>query len=176
MRDLTWVRQLSRLVAVKALKSVLPSALKLSGITNCRLTMLRNFMEMPIVLKLLTVAACGVLIFAMGTMIPHGVVHVGGMQLTTSEWWAVGAGPCLLVVALLFCASAVYMLRRSRYGRPSYVVAWIALSISIPYIAGVTGAGVPASRPGFISNLVLTTIIGLYLYLSKGARSYFRAG
>jgi hypothetical protein len=132
-------------------------------------------MEMPIGVKVLTASACAVLLFVVATMIPNSSVHVGDKQLSTSEWWAIGAGPFLLIVALLFSASAVYMLRRSAYGRLAHIVAWISLSVSIPYIAGVTGVGMTTWRSAFISNLILTAIIALYLYLSKASRDYFRA-
>ena len=138
--------------------------------------MIKNFMAMPILLKLLTATAFAVPIFVIGTMIPHGSVNVGGRELATSAWWTIGAGPFLLVVALLFCASIIGMLRRVRYSRFMYILSWIALSAFIPYVASVTGAGLAVSKPGTISNLLLAGVIGLYLYLNKGARSYFRSG
>src|ERR1700753_3477200 len=100
--------------------------------------MIKNFMAMPILLKLLTAAACSVPIFVIGTMIPHGSVDMGGREGATSEWWTIGAGPFLSVVALLFCASIVGMLRRARYSRLLYIRSWIALSAFILYVADVT--------------------------------------
>ncbi len=139
-------------------------------------TMVKNFMAMPILLRLCTGVAGGVLVFVIGTMLPHGSIRVEGRQLTTSEWWAIGAGPFMLIVGGLFCASAVMMLRRSRHARLAYIVAWIALFISVPYIAAVTGNGVAAvSKSSLIADLLMTLAIVLYLYLSKGARNYFRS-
>jgi hypothetical protein len=71
---------------------------------------------------------------------------------------------------------AVMMLRRSRHARLAYIVAWIALNISIPYVAGVTGTGVAAvSKASLLADLFVTLAIALYLYLSRGTRQYFRA-
>jgi hypothetical protein len=67
-------------------------------------TTVKNFMAMPILLRLCTGVAGGVLVFVIGTMLPHGSIRVDGRQLTTSEWWAIGAGPFMLIVAFLrFC-------------------------------------------------------------------------
>lgn len=138
--------------------------------------MVKNFMAMPILLKLFTASALVVLLFVLETMLPHGSVRVFDRQVTTSEWWASGAGPSMLIVAGLFCSSAVYMLRRSRYGRPTYILALIALFISVPYVAGVTGNGVATvSKSSLIADLLTTLGIAVYLYLSRGTRNYFRS-
>jgi hypothetical protein len=138
--------------------------------------MRKNFMAMPILLKLLTAAGFGVFLIAISTMRPHSIISVFGRPITASDWWASGAGPFLLIVALLFCASAVMMLRRSGHARLAYIVALIALSISVPYVSGVTGVGVAAvSKSSLISNSLLTLVIALYLYLGRGTRNYFRS-
>jgi hypothetical protein len=138
--------------------------------------MRKNFIAMPTVLKLLTAVGFGVLLMVLSTMRPHSMVRVFDRSVTASEWWASGAGPFMLIVAGLFCASAVMMLNRFKHARLAYIVALIALSISAPFVAGVTRVGETAVNPGIIPNLLLTLAIALYLYLSKGARQYFDSG
>ena len=137
--------------------------------------MAKNFMAMPIFLKLLTAAALGMILVIVVTVIPGGSIRVFGRNVADSEWWRIGAGPFMAIVTLLMIASAVMMLKRTRHSRLAYVIAWIALSISIPFVAGVAGVGVAVSKPALFSNLLLTLAISLYLYLSKGARAYFRS-
>ena len=81
----------------------------------------------------------------------------------------------MFIVALLMIAASVMMLIRARHSRLAYIIALIALSISMPFLAGVTGVGVAASKQSLIFNLLLTLAIALYLYLSKGARNFFRS-
>lgn len=138
--------------------------------------MWKNFMAMPILLRFLTAAGFCVCLIAISTMRPHSMIRVFDRQISAADWWASGAGPSMLIVAGLFVASAIMMLRRSRHARFAYIVAWIALNISIPYVAGVTGAGVAAmSKSSLLSDLVVTVAIALYLYLSRGTRNYFRS-
>lgn len=133
-------------------------------------------MAMPTILKWLIAAGFFVCLMIIGTFFPHSIVRVLGRPVSTSNWWVSGAGPSMLIVAGLFCASSVMMLRRFRHARLAYIVAWIALLISVPYVAAVTGNGVAAvSKSSLIVNLLMTLAIALYLYLSKGARNYFRS-
>src|SRR5690242_3074816 len=108
--------------------------------------MLNNFRAMPAIVKLCTVAALGVMALVVTTKFPHISIHVGDRQITTAEWWNIGAGPFMLVVGLLMVSSAVMMLKRSRHARLAYAVAWSALCISVPFVSGVSGLGVAASK------------------------------
>lgn len=137
--------------------------------------MLKNFFAMPTVVRLFTIASLCVVVFALATMFTHTSIQFGDRRITSTAWWNIGAGPFMLIVALLMVASAVMMLRRSRYARLAHIVAWIALTISIPFVAGVTGAKVAASKPSLIINGLLTLAMALYLYLSKATRTYFRS-
>lgn len=134
---------------------------------------LRNFMLMPGLLKLLTVAAFGVAIWVVGSMAPNGSIQVGDRQVSLAEWWRLGAGPLLAVVAALMTSAGIMMLGRYRHARLLYVVAWVGLCISIPFVAAVADIGIAASRSSLISNALLTVAIAMYLYFSKAARSYF---
>lgn len=81
----------------------------------------------------------------------------------------------MLIVAGLFLSASVMMILRARHARLAYVLACIAISISIPYVVDVSG-GSTASLPKFslATNWLLTFAIGLYLYFSRGSRDYFR--
>jgi hypothetical protein len=133
----------------------------------------KNFMAMPSLLKLLTVVTVGVPIFCIATMFPHQSIGVFGRQMTASEWWSSGAGPTTLVVGGLMLAAAFLMLRRSRYGRPAYLLGLIVVSLSAPLIAYLTGSDFPADVPSLLSDLVFTVFIGLYLYKSRAVQNYF---
>jgi len=133
-------------------------------------------MAMPIILKWLIAAGFFVCLMIIGTFFPHSIVRVLGRPVSTSNWWVSGAGPSMLVVAGLFCSAGYMVLKRSRQARLAYVVAWIALSISIPYAIEVTGGGdFDSLKSSSLLNLVLTLAIGLYLYCSPDSRKYFRS-
>jgi hypothetical protein len=133
----------------------------------------KNFMAMPPLLKLLTAVTVGVPIFCIATMFPHQSIGVFGRQMTASEWWSSGAGLTTLVVGGLMLAAAFLMLRRSRYGRPAYLLGLIVVSLSAPLIAYLTGSDFPAEVPSLLSDLVFTVFIGLYLYKSRAVQNYF---
>jgi hypothetical protein len=80
----------------------------------------------------------------------------------------------MLVVAGLFCSAGYMILKRSSQAKLAYLIAWIALSISVPYATQVTGGGnLDALKSSLVLNLVLTSVIGVYLYCSPGSRKYF---
>ena len=135
--------------------------------------MWKNFMAMPIILKLLTAGALGMLLIVVSTVVPGNAIHVFGRDVTHSEWWSTGAGLFTLMVGLVAVAAAALMLKRSIYGRPAYIFASAALSLSGLFVAGATGVSTTTVIPSTIGNLVLTLAIALYLYLSKGAKEYF---
>jgi len=135
-------------------------------------------MAMPSMLKLITASVLGALISVITTMLPNSSAGVFGLfdrHVTTSVWWDSGAGKIVAVLAILFCVSAILMLRRSRYGRPVYIVALIAMSVSIPFIASVIGMSDSEWRFLLIANFVWTVVLSLYLYLNTAVRNYFRS-
>lgn len=130
---------------------------------------------MPIILKLLTASALGMLVVIVSTFIPGSSIHVFGRAMTHAEWWATGAGLVTLVVGLSAIAAAVLMLKRSSYGRPAYMVASTAMSLSVLFVAAITRANIAKAIPTTIGNLLLTLAVTLYLYLSKGSKNYFHS-
>lgn len=132
-----------------------------------------NFKLMPTFLKLCTACALGLSLALASTLLPGVPIRLFGHAVTHAEWWATGAGQYMLIVAALMAAAAAMMLIRVRHSRLAYITAWIALSFSIPFLAGVTGHDVTASNSSLIFNLLLTLAIALYLYFSKGSRIYF---
>jgi hypothetical protein len=137
----------------------------------------RNFLAMPPILKLITVTALGALIPVTTTVLPNfpaGVFGLFNRHISTSEWWSSGGGKLVLVATALFCASAVMMLRRSRYGRLIYIAALITMCMAIPIVAGVVGMDVVEWRFLLAVNLAWTVGLALYLYLDMSTRDYFR--
>lgn len=132
-------------------------------------------MAMPPLLKLLTAVTVGVPIFCITSMFPHQSIGVFGRQMTASEWWSSGAGLTTLVVGCLMLAAGLLMLRRSRYGRPVYILGLIAISLAEPLIAYLTESDFRAEAPSLFSDLVFTVLIGLYLYKSRAIQNYFVA-
>lgn len=132
-------------------------------------------MAMPPLLKWLTAMTIVVPVIAVATMFPQQSIGVFGRQMTASEWWSSGAGLTTLVVGGLMLAAGLLMLRRSRYGRPAYLLGLIVLNLSAPLIAYLTGSDFPAEVSSLIFDLVFTVLIGLYLYKSRAVQNYFAA-
>ena len=136
-----------------------------------------NFMAMPSMLKLITASVLGALISVITTMLPNrsgGVFGLFDRHVTTSVWWESGVGTIVWILATLFCVSSILMIRRSRYGRPVYILALIAMSVSIPFVASVIGMSASEVRFWLIANFVWTVFVSLYLYLNTAVRNYFR--
>lgn len=136
-------------------------------------TMGKNFLAMPALLKLLTAVVIVPPLFCVASLSSTGSISVFGRQMTASAWWSSGAAVVTLIVSGLMVAAGLLLLGRSRYGRPTYVLGWIAVSMSAPLIAFLVGRDPPNGVPSLIFDLVLTVFIGLYLYKSDGVRSYF---
>jgi hypothetical protein len=137
-----------------------------------------NYMAMPNFLKLITASVVGLLLSVITTVPLNSSAGVFGLfdrHVTTSIWWSSGAGTIVLIVATLFCASAVLMLGRSRYGRPTYIAALVAMSVSSPFVADVVGVSAAEQRIFLIANLVWTVVLSLYLYFDTAVRNYFRS-
>ena len=130
-------------------------------------------MAMPLILKLLTAATLVVPVICLVSLFPSQSINIFGRQMTTREWWSSGAGVVMVAVGALIVVAALLMLRRSRYGRPTYVAGWLAMSASVPVVAHLTGTHPSTELASLIWNLVLTVSIGLYLYNSSAARDYF---
>ena len=135
--------------------------------------MWKNFLVMPLALKILTASALSMLLVIVSTLLPGSPIDVFGREMTHAEWWATGAGLVTVLVGVSSIAAAVLMLKRSRYGRPAYMVASAAMSVSVLLIAAVAGANVVRWIPATLANVLLTLMIALYLYLSKGSSVYF---
>ena len=129
---------------------------------------------MPKYLKMLTAMGFAVLAGVAATMLPSGVA-VYGRHVTTSDWWGSGAGLFLLCVGLIMSSSAVLMLKRSRYGRPTHIFGWAAISISGLLANYVAKGDFVVAIPAFGVSMVLTALIALYLYGNKNVRDYFHA-
>jgi hypothetical protein len=137
--------------------------------------MWKNFLAMPMILKWLTAAGFFVCIMIIGAFFPHSIVRIMDRPASSFNWWATGAGPSMLIVAGLFSAAGVMLLKRFDHARLAYLVAWMALSISVPYAVSVTNGGVLAvSESSIVGELISMVAIGLYLYWSPGSRKYFR--
>jgi len=138
------------------------------------IAMLKNFIAMPWLLRLLTMGGLFVVGWTAASMLPDRAIDVAGQPVSTSEWWASGAGPLALFVGLMMGVGAILMLKRSRYGRPTYVSAWLAMSISIPFVVHLSGGDPTRSMTALISNVVITALIAVYLYGRRAVRDYFR--
>lgn len=132
-------------------------------------------MAMPRLLKLLTAAAAIPPIVCIGSMIPHRSIGVFGRNMTTSQWWDSGAGLATLFASCLIIAAALLMLKRSRHGRPVYILAWVTMTLIVPLTARLVRADFATAVPSLVSNLVLTGVIGVYLYKSAAVKRYFGA-
>ena len=133
----------------------------------------KNFVSMPIPLKLLTISA---LLFpaAVIVMIVSGSpVNVFGRSVQEGVWWSSGGGPITVVVGMMLYSSGMMMIKRNARGRIFFVVAWIIMTMSILFVAERLGMVTSKSITVFVSNTIWTVIIAIYLYVSKSVREYF---
>lgn len=133
----------------------------------------RNFIAMPLLLKLLTVATVAVPIFCIQSLLPQQSINVFGQHMNATVWWSSGAGLATLVASCFMLVASLLMLKRSHYGRLVYVLGWVAMSLFIPLIAYLVKVELTVALPSLISNLVLSAFIGLYLYRSSEIQNYF---
>lgn len=135
--------------------------------------MLKNFLSMPILLKLMTISAFGILGFVVGSLITNSPIMVFGQPVSVSEWWGSGAGPLTVVIAFVGGAAGLLMLTRSSYGRPAYLLTWLLATTSIPVIAILTGKDVMGSLAPAVFDLLVTIALGIYMYRNSSVRRYF---
>jgi hypothetical protein len=136
--------------------------------------MAKNFMNMPAILKLLTLGFLVVLFFLVKTAIGGQLIIVFNREIPVHQWWSRGFGTINCVVALFLVAADILMLRRSRYGRPIYVASWVIMSLGLSYCVYQLKLNSVSARSSVIGNWVLTVIIGVYLYTGTGVKNYFR--
>jgi hypothetical protein len=135
--------------------------------------MVKNFLAMPTPLKLIVLSAVSAAVFLAGTAVTTGPVLVFGQRMTSFEWWTSGAGLALLPAAAIGCAAAILMIRRSRYGRPAYILMLVAAYLSSPVVAHLVGTGIATARPTLVAGLVVCVIASVYLYRSRAVDHYF---
>ena len=138
--------------------------------------MVRNFIVMPLLLKILTVSIIALPIFFILTLFSGHSINVFGRYVSAHEWWSSGAGFVAVANTSIMLAASLLILKRSAFGRVVYVLGFLMMTLSIPLVTKllkINGANVSAP---FISNLILTVIIGVYLYTSKDIRNYFKEG
>jgi hypothetical protein len=137
-----------------------------------RVTLARSFAAMPPVLKWLTAIGLLALVF------PVGFTFLGlrafGRPMTGLAWWSSGAGPVSTVSCLCMAASALLMLRRTRYARTLYLLSWVALNASEPLLASMVGAAYTTWVRDLAWTAAVTTAIALYLGLSSAVGTYFK--
>jgi len=133
---------------------------------------LKNFLEMPRWLKLLTVASFAVPVLALAK--PFSGIGVFGEDIDPSTWWRTGSGLAFILPALIMGLSAVLLLRRSQYGRPTQVVGWVAMTVGTYVAAHLMQINPPMLIPGIAFNSGITLCIAIYLYFNKDVRSYFK--
>jgi hypothetical protein len=131
---------------------------------------MKNFLAMPGILKMLTAVGFCTLIWVAASL--NGVSNFGE-HVNASTWWGSGAGYCMLIAAIVMSGASVLMIRRSKYGRPVYIVGWLILG-AVAFI-GALVAKIPydAYWPSLAGHFAMTACVALYLYLSKAVKLYF---
>ena len=135
--------------------------------------MMRNFIAMPWLLKLMTMSAFSVLGFLVGSVITTSPIAVFGQPVAVSEWWSSGAGLLTVGIAIVGSTAGLLMLKRSQHARPAYILTWTLASLSLPIIATFTGKSVPGALPAAAFDLMVTVVIAVYLYNNEAIRRYF---
>lgn len=136
--------------------------------------MVRNFISMPLLLKVLTMATIALPIFCVQSLFPGHSINVFGQHVFVSDWWSSAAGMVTVVISGLMLTASLLMLKRSIYGRVVYILGFITMSLSIPLISYLLKIDSPNVLPSLISNLILSVVIGVYLYTNRDIQTYFK--
>lgn len=134
---------------------------------------MKNFLAMPWILKILTLAGFCTLIWLWGST--RGV-NVFGKHVSASIWWESGAGYSFLFASIILSFASYLMIRRSRHGRLVCVAGWVVLGITIVVGANAVRLPDPSFWQSLAGHSILTACVAFYLYLSKGAKTYFANG
>lgn len=133
--------------------------------------MLENFIRMPGLLKVLTLLGIFSILWVLITAFSG--VNVMGHYITAAVWWESGAGVLCLFAALIMNASAILLLRRSRYGRTLHIIGWIAIILVSVFSFYLVKAIPKFLMLETIFNFVIILCIGLYLFFNRKVNSYF---
>ena len=129
----------------------------------------KNFKEMPLILKFLTVHAVGCLFFLVSSIFPHNSFSVEGTTVTYFEWWSSGAGMLATIFGTLLPLSGYLLLKRASIARLFYLSSMlIAFYSPVLFLEG-------SKYPGgyYVSSILLVLLLAGYLYLGKTAKAYF---
>ena len=122
---------------------------------------------------MLTLASLAVPALALTKSFSSGI-GIFGESINPSTWWISGSGLALILPALMMALSAILLLRRSQYGRPTQIAGWIAMTVGTYVAAHLIHINPPMLIPGIAFNSGITLGIALYLYFNKDVRSYFK--
>lgn len=137
-------------------------------------SVLNNVNAMPRLLKLIAVSNIVFPLFVVASGLPNSQLTVFGQQIPTAIWWTKGGGPLVLAGGLPMCAATLLIIKRIAWGRVVYLVGWAILTISIPIVGLQFNVAWEQLGSTFISNCILGTVLGFYLYRSRGVNEYFK--
>ncbi len=143
-----------------------------NNVVDHRESVTAAFGAMPWLLKLITVNACLGLVF-IPVLIAVPSIDVIDRQIPASEFWSSGAGLVCAFALLPPLASAWLMLRRSPRARIIYLSSLTLLALSTLVVARLTDTDMNAAMLNSGGQLLLASLLGCYLYLSRGVRGYF---
>lgn len=89
---------------------------------------------MPGILKWLSAVGLVPLLFLLATLIPNRSINVDGKLVANLDWWSSGAGAVVAVLAIVMTAAEIQLLRRSKYGRPFFLMGMVLTMASGPLI------------------------------------------
>jgi hypothetical protein len=133
----------------------------------------KSFKAMPSILKWLCVVGLVPPLFLFGTLIPNGSINVDGKPMANSDWWSSGAGAVVAVLAIVMTAAEIMLLRRSKYGRPIYLIGMALTMASGPPIEKLLEPNATPYLQPLVFNLVIVVLVAWYLYGNKAVQKYF---
>jgi hypothetical protein len=136
--------------------------------------MIKNFLLMPGPLALMMVLAFVYPIFTITSLRPHAYVRVLGHRVTTTEFWASGAGFWFLGISILCGIAAVMVPRRRPRGIPVLLLSFCATSIHALFLSAL-GEHSDFVRIEFVMYLVTILVMAIYFYKSSTVKAYFSA-
>lgn len=151
-----------------------------SAILDSSEAMWKNFKEMPIILRALTVSVLVIYLFIFVSLSPYNLIIVNNVHITNVQWWKNGMGTLTFLNAVLMTIASILMLRRSLYGRLFFIIGFGLLNVINFYIHTVfAGIGIEISRASYahlasvVSDVVLMLLLTFYLWKSEKVNKYF---
>jgi len=123
---------------------------------------------MPALLKFLTCHAFIALILLPASFFPNDLLSYNGKILSYEELWSSGAGWFTVLAGVSLPFSAYLLLNKAKSSRSVYLVSLFIIFNSSYILNGIDSI----EYLEILIMLIIFTLLFVYLYMSKGVKSY----